>query len=375
MLNLVTGATGLIGSNLVEALTVRGEHVRALVRPSSRAQRLAELGVEVRIGSLSDNATLMAATQGVDRVFHCAALVRDWGTVPDFEEANVHGVRNMLAAATRAKVSKFVFMSTSDVYGFPGQAVDETERPSPRGFPYSDTKVDGESLVWNHYRRVKLPVTVLRPATVYGPGAQLMVNTLVTGLQKRQITLIDEGEHIAGLTYVGNLVDALLLVADSEQSIGQAYNDAFVQNWEYYPLSKNEITFLVDNLMTVANPRLIKVITHGEDVIGFLFAFPDLSAALQRARGRLLPLGIVDLLLELRRTRWVALNGAGILPQFQGRGGNALLYSEIDKTVREFGFLHADLTQVAETAVQMRRDLENLGGKPYKTHRVYTRRL
>ena len=157
--------------------------------------------------------------------------------------------------------------------------------------------------------------------------------------------------------------------------IGQAYNDAFVQNWEYYPLSKNEITFLVDNLMTVANPRLIKVITHGEDVIGFLFAFPDLSAALQRARGRLLPLGIVDLLLELRRTRWVALNGAGILPQLQGRGGNALLYSEIDKTVREFGFLHADLTQVAETAVQMRRDLENLGGKPYKTHRVYTRRL
>ena len=236
MLNLVTGATGLIGGNLVEALVVRGEGVRALVRPTSRTQRLVELGVEVRIGSLRDNATLAATAQGVDRIFHCAAVVRDWGTVPDFEEANVHGVRNMLAAATRAKVSKFVFLSTSDVYGFPGQAVDETERPSPRGFPYSDTKVEAESLVWNHYRRVKLPVTVLRPATVYGPGAQLMVNTLVTGLQKRQITLIDEGEHIAGLTYVGNLVDALLLVADSEQSIGQAYNvsDGAKVTWAAY---------------------------------------------------------------------------------------------------------------------------------------------
>lgn len=77
----------------------------------------------------------------------------------------------------------------------------------------------------------------------------------------------------------------------------------------------------------------------------------------------------------MRRTKWVAINGAGILPEYQGRGGNALLYSEIEKSIREFGFEHADLTQVAETAVQMRRDLEHLGGKPYKNHRVYIRDL
>jgi hypothetical protein len=109
--------------------------------------------------------------------------------------------------------------------------------------------------------------------------------------------------------------------------------------------------------------------------VGFLFAFPDVSAALQRARGHLLPFGIVDLLLEMRRTKWVALNGAGILPEFQGRGGNALLYSEMEKTIREFGFQHADLTQVAETAVKMRSDLVSLGGRPYKNHRVYVRHL
>ena len=77
----------------------------------------------------------------------------------------------------------------------------------------------------------------------------------------------------------------------------------------------------------------------------------------------------------MRRTKWVALNGAGILPQYQGRGGNALLYTEMEKTVREFGFEHADLTQVAETATDMRSDLENLGGKPYKNHRVYRKNL
>jgi len=155
--------------------------------------------------------------------------------------------------------------------------------------------------------------------------------------------------------------------------IGEAYNKAFVNNWEYYPLTPNEVKFVVDNLMLVADHRLIKIITHADEVVGFLFAFPDVSAALQRIQGRLWPFGIVDLLLEMRRTRWVSLNGAGILPEHQGRGGNALLYSEMEKTIREFKFEHADLTQVAETAVQMRRDLENVGGKAYKNHRVYHR--
>ncbi len=157
--------------------------------------------------------------------------------------------------------------------------------------------------------------------------------------------------------------------------IGKAYNQAFVRNWEYVPLTQAEIDFVVDNIMTVADPRLIKIITHGEDVVGFLFAFPDVSAALQRNKGRLFPFGIFDLLLEMRRTNWIALNGEGILEEFQGRGGNALLYSEIEKTVRDYTFKHADLTQVAETAVQMRSDLINLGGKAYKNHRVYRRSL
>ena len=153
--------------------------------------------------------------------------------------------------------------------------------------------------------------------------------------------------------------------------IGRTYNEAFVNNWEYYPLSEREVAFVIQNIMVIADPRLIKIVTHGEDIVGFLFAFPDVSAALQRARGLLLPFGIIDLLLEVRRTKWVALNGAGVLPEFQGRGGNALMYSEIEKTLRDFHFQHGDLTQVAESAWNMRRDLENLGGKRYKNHRVY----
>lgn len=157
--------------------------------------------------------------------------------------------------------------------------------------------------------------------------------------------------------------------------IGATYNNAFVNNWEYAPLTQREIKLVLDNLLVIADPRLIKIIARGDDVVGFLFAFADVSAALQRARGRLLPFGLVDLMLEIRRTKWVAINGAGILPEFQGHGGNALLYMEMEKTLRQLPFEHADFTQVAETAVQMRHDLENLGGRRYKNHRVFVRSL
>jgi hypothetical protein len=158
--------------------------------------------------------------------------------------------------------------------------------------------------------------------------------------------------------------------------IGKAYNQAFVHNWEYYPLSPREIDFVVDNIMTIADHRLIKIITHGEDVVGFLFAFHDVSAALQRSRGRLFPFGIIDILLELRRTNKVSVNGMGILPEFQGHGGNAILYSEMGHTLLGFKqFTQVEMTQVAETTEQMRADLKNLNGIEYKNHRVYRKKI
>ncbi len=158
--------------------------------------------------------------------------------------------------------------------------------------------------------------------------------------------------------------------------IGKAYNQAFINNWEYYPLTSRDIKFVLDSLLQVADPKMVKIITHEENVVGFVLAFPDVSEGFKKANGRLLPFGLFHLLRDMARTDWVDLNGAGILPEFQGHGGNALLYCEIEKTLQDYGrFKHAELTQVAETAVQMRRDLENLGGKPYKNHRVYEREI
>ncbi len=158
--------------------------------------------------------------------------------------------------------------------------------------------------------------------------------------------------------------------------IGKAYNASFVRNWEYYPLTQREVDFVVNNILMIADHRLIKIITHDEDVVGFLFAFPDVSAALQRARGRLHPLSLLDLLIDMRRTDTVSGNGIGILPEFQGHGGNALLYYEMGKTLLDFRqFVHVEMTQVAETTRQMRADLKNLNGVEYKNNRVYHKDL
>jgi len=158
--------------------------------------------------------------------------------------------------------------------------------------------------------------------------------------------------------------------------IGAAYNKAFIHNWEYYPFSQGDIQYAVDNIFLVADPRLIKIIMHEEEIVGFLFAFPDVSAALQRAKGRLFPIGLLDILLEMKRTRTISGNGAGILPEYQGKGGNALLYYEMGKTILGFNqFEHVEMTQVAETTRQMRADLINLNGIEYKNHRVYRKAI
>jgi hypothetical protein len=160
------------------------------------------------------------------------------------------------------------------------------------------------------------------------------------------------------------------------QQIGRTYNKTFIKNWEYYPFTQGDVDYAVQNVFMVADHRLIKLIMHGEDIVGFLFAFPDASAALQRAKGHLFPFGIVDLLLEMKRTRTVSGNGMGILPDFQGTGGNALLYYELGKTILDnYDFKYVEMTQVAETTKQMRADLKNLNGVEYKNHRVYRKEI
>jgi nucleoside-diphosphate-sugar epimerase len=235
--NLVTGGSGFLGSHPVEALVARGEHVRALVRSTSKQTHLQGLGVELEYGDLTDAPSLRRAIRGAERVYHCAALAADWGYPwATFRAINGTGTGSLLEAALEAKVSRFIHVSTSDVYGNPDAPVDETAPHRLRGWPYGDTKIQAEQLVWAFYREHGLPVTVVRPVSIYGPRSASFVLEIVELLRSGGLVHIGRRAKPAGLAYVANVVDVLLRVACSERSVGQAYNasDGSSISWQQY---------------------------------------------------------------------------------------------------------------------------------------------
>jgi hypothetical protein len=153
------------------------------------------------------------------------------------------------------------------------------------------------------------------------------------------------------------------------------YNDSLGGTTGNVPLTDAEVSAIADQLLWFADPKLIKIVMKDEAPVGFLFAYPDISAAVQRAQGRLFPFGWLDMLLELRRTKWVNVNGAGIVERYRGLGGTALLFSEMYKSVTQGGFEHADLVQIGVENEKMQRELRDLGIEFYKLHRVYQRGL
>jgi hypothetical protein len=113
-----------------------------------------------------------------------------------------------------------------------------------------------------------------------------------------------------------------------------------------------------------------------DELVGFVLAYPDISAAVQRCRGRMWPTGWYHLLREFKRTRWLNFNGMAIVERYRGLGGNALLYAELYHTLTgRDQYQYADLVQVQETNARMIQELEAVGVKPYKKHRVYRRPL
>ncbi len=156
--------------------------------------------------------------------------------------------------------------------------------------------------------------------------------------------------------------------------IVQLYNDSFIENWEFNPVTEAETKVIGERLLAIADPKLIKLVMKGEEIAGFLFGFPDISDGIRRARGRILPFGWLWLLLDFRRTKWVNLNGAGILAPYRGLGVNAILYVEMEKTFRAGNFEHADIVQIEERVLTL-ADTQTMGGKIYKTHRIFEKDL
>lgn len=153
------------------------------------------------------------------------------------------------------------------------------------------------------------------------------------------------------------------------------YNGSLVGTSGNAPLTDAEVRGIADQILWFADPRLIKVLWKGERPVGFLLAYPDITPALQRTGGKLWPFGWLEIMKELRRAEWIDINGAGIIEEYRGLGGTAILFSEMEKSILAGGFKHADIVQVGVENERMQRELSSLGIDFYKMHRIYHRKI
>ena len=225
-INLVTGATGQLGSHLVEQLRAAGETVRVLVRGGRDPAFLQQQGVEIVEGDLRDPVAVGRAVKDAAIVYHAAAKVSDWGAWSEFEEEAVTATRNVVTACTLAKVQRLLHVSSISVYGHPKLAASAKiteDTPLGQGF-----------WMWDYYPRAKLlaeniarefaQTIIVRPSWLYGPRDRVTIPRVIPALLGKRVPIIGSGENYLNIIYAADVARGAILAANHADAIGQAYN-------------------------------------------------------------------------------------------------------------------------------------------------------
>jgi len=220
---LVTGATGFIGSRLTQELHEHGYTVRAMRRRTAPPEALAHLPITWVEGDVTDIDTLRQAMEGVDVVFHIAALYREAKFGDDmYWKVNFEGTKNALEAAREKGVSYFCHCSTTGVLGdIAHPPADENEPYGPLDV-YQESKTEAEKLVLEWFREGKIHGSVIRPTMVWGPGDTRLFK-LFRGVARRMLPIVGDGATWCHWVLVDDLVRAFRLAAETPASDGQLY--------------------------------------------------------------------------------------------------------------------------------------------------------
>lgn len=224
---LVTGAAGFLGRSVVAALRAQGKTVRVLVRRPVAAFR-SDDGIQSVIGDLGDPRMVDHAVAGASVVYHVGAAMR--GGPRDFEAGTIWGTRNVLDACRKHATARLVYVSSMSVFDHAGRRNGEvlTEdyrfepHPQLRG-AYTQTKLTAEQMVSEAIEKDGLPAVILRPGQIFGPGAEQVTPNGTIALAGRWIA-IGDGSQPLPLVYRDDIVDALLLAAESPQALGRTFN-------------------------------------------------------------------------------------------------------------------------------------------------------
>ncbi len=169
--------------------------------------------------------------------------------------------------------------------------------------------------------------------------------------------------------------------SDKKELLGWAetlrliYNKTFPVLSDHYPMPKEEMDFTVKRLIDIADPRLIKMMMKDKEPVGFILVYPNIVRGIKRANGQLWPFGWFHLLRELKSTRRVDFNGVAILPEYRGRGGNAVLYAALKESLEEFGFEEGEIVQIEEDNDKSLGEAGLIKVKWCKRHRIYIKDL
>jgi 2-alkyl-3-oxoalkanoate reductase len=264
-LNVVTGATGLLGSHIVEKLVARGEHVRALVRPTSEVAFLKGLGVELVQSDLHDSASLAGAVANAEIVYHCAARVGDWGSWGDFRSQVVESTRNLVAACRGAGVGRFLHVSSVSVYGHPRakECIDETE-PQGQRLRFLDHYCRAKMQAEEEVRELGSMATIVRPSWIYGPRDRNGLPRLVKALRGGWVKILGSGSNRLNIVYAGDVAAGAIAAAHHPAARGEAF----------HLCSEGEITQrqFLDTLTSALHlPRIERHVAPAYAYVGGLF--------------------------------------------------------------------------------------------------------
>jgi nucleoside-diphosphate-sugar epimerase len=251
MKTLVTGASGFIGGRLCAALSKQGHTVRALVRPTSRTQSLQHLNVEIVQGDVLDRRSLEQATQGIDTVFHFAAVFRKEVPRRQIWATNVDGIDNLLNASAASGVRHLLHCSSTSVYGLSPQT------PTNEGSPfvpipedlYQESKLAAENRVRSYSSAGRIGTTIFRTTGVYGPG-DLRFLKLFRPIAHRRFAMIGPGKVLFSMIYIDDLIDGIIRCA----SRPVALNNEYLLTGDN-PISLNETAATIARAAGVPAPR------------------------------------------------------------------------------------------------------------------------
>lgn len=262
--DLVTGGAGFIGSHLVDRLISEGRNVRVLDsfvvgRRSNLRQHEGSERLEIIEADVADKVKVVSACDGVDRVFHLAARADIVPSIQDPEayfRANVDGTFAVLEGARAHDVRRIVYVASSSSYGTPDVYPTPETAPAHPQYPYALTKYLGEELVLHWAKVYGMPAVSVRFFNVYGPRARtsgtygavfgVFLAQLLAG---KPLTIVGDGEQTRDFTFVSDVVDALVTVAESDKR-GEVYNVG-----SGAPVSVNELVRLLGSPPSVHIPK------------------------------------------------------------------------------------------------------------------------